>query len=194
MPLCSSHHYKVGIWSHCKGTAPFEFHWCVSLKLTEARPHRMFLLCVCVSLMMKFSSGEKIKMPSKKKKKEFEQGWLEQISLWSSFHPLCLCCQKQNLKKKKPGAQVRVHAVAHTCKCNYDDKDFPVSHREIHQNDDMHCSVQAFRLIMERLPRRPWIEPGSTTGWGALRAKEKLGLMWYFWKGCFIITGCRVMS
>lgn len=71
-----------------------------------------------------------------------------------------------------PGAQVRVHAVAHTCKCNYDDKDIPVSHREIHQNDDMHCSVEAFRLIMERLPRRPQIEPGSTTGWGALRAKK----------------------
>lgn len=67
-----------------------------------------------------------------------------------------------SLKKKEkekdihaPGAQVRVHAVVHSYDRNYDDKDFLASQKEIRQNDDMHCSVQAFRLKMEWLPWRP---------------------------------------
>lgn len=51
-----------------------------------------------------------------------------------------------------PGAQVHAHAAVHTCNSNYDDKHFPGSHTEICQNHDVHCSVQAFRLIMEWLP------------------------------------------
>lgn len=58
----------------------------------------------------------------------------------------------RTLKKYIPGAQVRAHAAVHTCNGNYDDKDFPAGHREIRQNDDMHCSVRAIRLIMEWLP------------------------------------------
>lgn len=49
---------------------------------------------------------------------------------------------------------------------------FSASRTEIRQNDDMHCSARAIRLIMERLPWRPQIKPGSAAAWGLLRAKK----------------------
>jgi len=39
------------------------------------------------------------------------------------------------------GAQVRAHAVAHTCNHNYVDNDFPASRTEMCRNYDVHCSA-----------------------------------------------------
>lgn len=55
-----------------------------------------------------------------------------------------------------PGAS-EAHAVAHTCNRNYGDKATMEEEKKIkknHQNDNMHCSARAFRLIMEWLPWR----------------------------------------
>lgn len=63
---------------------------------------------------------------------------------------------------------------------------FSASRTEIRQNDDMHCSARAIRLIMERLPWRPQIKPGSAAAWGLLRAKKNSNRCHFLKKGCFL--------